>query len=63
MPKFLCLIGMNYGQKRVEPGDIVSDVPKQSIPWLLEQGVIAPADEKAVETVIAETPVEPEQEG
>lgn len=47
MPKFLCLIGMNYGQRRVEPGETVSDVPKQSVHWLLEQGVIAQADETA----------------
>jgi hypothetical protein len=46
MPKFLCLIGMNYAQKRVEPGEIVSDVPKQSIPWLVEQGVIKEVTEE-----------------
>lgn len=38
--KFLVLIGMDYGTTRREPGDVVSDIPKQSIPWLLEQGAI-----------------------
>lgn len=40
MTKYKVLIGLNYGDTRREPGDIVSDIPKQSIPWLLEQGAI-----------------------
>lgn len=61
MPKFLCLIGMNYGQRRIEPGEIVSDVPKQSIPWLLEQKVIVPADEAVTSEQVASEP-EPSEE-
>jgi hypothetical protein len=37
-------IGINYTvngkDKRVEPGEEASDIPVQSLPWLLEQGVI-----------------------
>lgn len=32
--------GLNYGTKRAEPGDVVTDLPSKSIPWLLEQGCI-----------------------
>lgn len=39
--KYVVLVGMDYGQTRREPGDIASDIPKQSVPWLLEQGAIA----------------------
>lgn len=28
--------------KRAEPGDVVADLPAASVPWLLEQGHIAP---------------------
>ena len=32
--------GLNYKDKRVEPGDVVSDIPRESIKWLREQGYI-----------------------
>jgi hypothetical protein len=37
------LVGLNYppDNKRAEPGDVVSDLPTESISWLLAQGVIA----------------------
>jgi len=38
--KYKVLIGLNYGDKRAEVGDIVIDLPKKSITWLLEQGCI-----------------------
>ena len=38
--KFRVLNGLNYGDKRREPGDIVDDIPKKSLWWLLEQGHI-----------------------
>lgn len=41
MTKYMVLVGLDYGQTRREPGDIASDIPKQSVPWLLEQGAIA----------------------
>lgn len=44
------LIGLTYGRREVPAGEIVDDVPKRSVPWLLEMGAIAeePADEAAV---------------
>ena len=32
--------GLNYKDKRVEAGDVVSDIPRESIKWLREQGYI-----------------------
>lgn len=32
------------GIKRVEEGDVVTDIPASSVPWLLEQGLIEEAD-------------------
>lgn len=42
MPKYLVKSGMNYGDKRVEPGDVVDDLPASAIPGLVESGVIEP---------------------
>jgi hypothetical protein len=41
---YLALVGLNYGDKRVEAGEEVSDLPPASIPWLLEQGYIRPKE-------------------
>jgi hypothetical protein len=43
---YIVLVGLNYGdpEKRVEPGEEVSDLPSESIPWLLEQGYIRPKE-------------------
>jgi hypothetical protein len=39
--KYLVHTGLDYSdKKRAEPGDVLSDLPAKSIPWLLEQGVI-----------------------
>jgi hypothetical protein len=43
------LRGINYpnpdgmGEKRAEPGDLVDDLPEQSVGWLLDDGVIEKA--------------------
>ena len=44
MSKFVVLVGMNYGSKRREPGDVADDIPTQSVSWLLEQGAIKPLE-------------------
>jgi hypothetical protein len=43
---YIAVVGLNYGdpEKRVEPGEEVSDLPAESIPWLLEQGCIRPKE-------------------
>jgi hypothetical protein len=41
------LAGIDYPpNKRAEVGDIVSDLPKDSIPWLLDSGIIKSIGEK-----------------
>jgi hypothetical protein len=38
---YLVLKGIDYPpNKRAEAGEVVSDLPKDSIPWLLESGII-----------------------
>jgi len=38
--RYLVKNGLNYGQRRVEAGEIVDDIPRQSIHWLLRDGHI-----------------------
>jgi hypothetical protein len=41
MPKFLVKQGINYPpNKRAEPGDVVDDLPKESLAWLKRDGVV-----------------------
>jgi uncharacterized protein (DUF3820 family) len=43
--KYRALVGLDYPPaKRVEAGQIVSDLPEQSIKWLKKQGLIQPAE-------------------
>lgn len=32
--------GIDYADKRAEPGDVISDLPNSSTAWLIEQGII-----------------------
>ena len=32
--------GLDYKAKRAEPGDVIDDLPRESIKWLREQGYI-----------------------
>ena len=56
MPDYNVLGGLNYGptDKRVVAGEVVSDLPPESVAWLVEQGHIELVE--AVEAV--ETPDE-----
>lgn len=63
MAQYRAVVGIDYPpNKRVEAGELVSDLPATSIKWLLESGSIELADgkqskkEPAVETPV-ETPV------
>jgi hypothetical protein len=44
MASYKVNIGLNYptksGEKRGNPGDIISDLPTKSVDWLLREGVI-----------------------
>ncbi|CAM3714062.1 hypothetical protein NOGI109294_10330 [Nocardiopsis gilva] len=49
MKRYQVLRGLNYkppkgkGERRAEPGEVVDDLPVNSVPWLLERGAISPA--------------------
>ena len=47
MANYMAITGLDYGDKRVEAGDIVSDLPSKSISWLVAQGLIVLVDEVA----------------
>jgi hypothetical protein len=62
MAQYRAVVGIDYPpNKRVEAGEIVSDLPGDSIKWLLEQGLIESPDKKSTpvieEPVVEETPV------
>ena len=48
MATYMAMTGIDYGNKRVEAGELVSDLPTKSVAWLLEQGLIVLSDEKKV---------------
>lgn len=53
------LVGIDYPpNKRAEAGEVVSDLPKDSIPWLIDSGIIALVGDKKSPKV--SQPVEPE---
>lgn len=42
------LAGLSYPpDRRAEPGDVVDDIPPQSVKWLLSQGIIQDASKNA----------------
>lgn len=45
---YKALVGFNYptasGEVRVEPGQVVSDLPERSVSWLVRDGVVAPVE-------------------
>lgn len=47
MATYMAMTGLDYGDKRVEAGELVSDLPTKSVAWLLEQGLIVLSDGKA----------------
>ena len=42
--KYKALVGLNYNDKRVEAGEVVDDIPKDSVEWLLESNCIKEVD-------------------
>lgn len=46
--QYRVLTGLNYGPKgkRAEPGDVVGDLPADSLGWLIEQGHVEPVTEE-----------------
>jgi hypothetical protein len=57
VPSYRALTGLNYPpDKRVEAGDIVSDLPEKSIVWLLKDGFIEEVDKTAKKTTAPVAP-------
>ena len=65
MTQYRALVGIDYPpDKRVEAGELVSDLPEKSAVWLLAQGFIETTDGKTAkktavkvaEPVVEETP-------
>ena len=50
MASYKVLVGLDYGDKRVEEGDVVSDIPSKSVAWLKEQGLIEDVEPVAPKT-------------
>jgi hypothetical protein len=46
MATYKVLTGLNYGNKRVEAGEVVSDIPATSVRWLTEQNMIELVESK-----------------
>jgi len=64
MATYKVLVGIEYGDKRAEEGDTVSDIPQKSVSWLLEQGLIAEVEASAPskkKTVKVEEVIEEEE--
>ena len=60
MTQYRAVVGIDYPpNKRVEAGEIVSDLPGDSIKWLLDQNLIETLDKKSAPK---ETVVEPVKE-
>ncbi len=56
MAQYRATVGIDYPpNKRVEAGEVVSDLPGESIKWLLEQGLIE-STEKKNKPVVEDTP-------
>jgi hypothetical protein len=58
VPSYRALTGLSYPpDKRVEAGDIVSDLPEKSAIWLLKDGFIEEVDKPVIKKTTA--PVAP----
>jgi hypothetical protein len=63
MARYRVLQGIDYPpNKRAEVGDIVEDIPAQSVKWLLDSGIIEDTDKPTKKTekpVVEQTKAEP----
>jgi hypothetical protein len=48
--RYEVLQGLSYGDARAEVGDVVTDLPADSLPWLLEQEAIRPIEDESEAT-------------
>jgi hypothetical protein len=45
MATYKVLVGIDYAGKRAEPGDLITDAPAASLPWLLAQNILEPTED------------------
>lgn len=60
MAQYRALVGIDYPpNKRVEAGELVSDLPGDAIKWLLSDGLIEDSSKptKKIEKAVEETPI------
>lgn len=58
MPSYRALVGLSYPpDRRVEAGEVASDIPPQSVKWLLAAGHIEPTEGKTAPVSV------PDEEG
>lgn len=60
MATYMAMTGLEYGDKRVEVGELVSDIPPKSVSWLREQGLIEAVESEEPSKRGRKTVVEPE---
>jgi hypothetical protein len=59
MARYRVLQGIDYPpNKRVEAGEIATDLPAQSVKWLLESGIIEDADKPTKQEIVEAPKVE-----
>ena len=62
MASYRVLVGLNYRDKRVEPGDVVDDIPRSAVSWLKAQGKIELVSGRELLEVDEEPDDEPDDE-
>ncbi len=60
MATYRALTGLEYGDKRIEAGELVSDLPSKSVSWLLSQCLIEAVESEEPAKRSRKTVVEPE---
>ena len=58
MANYRVLVGLDYAGKRVEAGEIATDIPAKSAEWLLEQGAIEAIEKSDSKTREPKSPIE-----
>lgn len=58
MASYRALVGLNYQDKRVEPGDVVDDIPRSAVSWLKAQGKIELVSDRELHLEVDEGPDE-----
>lgn len=47
--RYRALVGLSWDDVRLEAGEVSADIPRRSLDWLLEQGLIEAVEEEVSE--------------